>query len=221
MTDGRTRRRIDAMRRVQAAALTLFEARGYDAVTVEEIAAAAEVGPATVYRGFGGKERIVLWDEYDPMIFEALAARLPGRPLAEAMLEALTESLDRVYAQDRERILRRARLIFATPAIAAAAAADQDALRRGLAAVLTRTGAAASDLEADVLAGALSAALEAAVARWVRGGGRSALRHDLRRALRCLERLGAPADAAAPRRPSAVAPEQVAGRRGRARERGG
>jgi AcrR family transcriptional regulator len=188
--DGRAKRRIEAMRRIQAAALDLFEARGYDQVTVEEIAAAAEVGPATVYRGFGGKERIVLWDEYDPMIFDALAARLPGRPVGEAMLEALIESLDRVYAEDRARILRRARLILAQPAIAAGAAAGHAELRRGLAAVLRGTGAVRGELEADVIAAALAGALAAAVEHWVRGDGRVALRHALRRALRSLALLG-------------------------------
>ena len=83
--DGRAERRLDAMRRVQAAALDLFEQRGYEQVTVEDIAAAAEVGPATVYRNFGGKERIVLWDEYDPMIFDAIAARLSEQPVLDAV----------------------------------------------------------------------------------------------------------------------------------------
>lgn len=187
--DGHARRRLDAMRRVQAAALELFEERGYAGVTVEEIAAAAAVGPATIYRRFGTKENIVLWDEYDPMIFAALAERLPGRPPAQALLEALGDSLARVYKQDHARILRRAQLILSQPAIAAAAAAGRDALRRGLAQVLLSGRAARSDLEAEVLAGALAAALEAAVAHWVRSGGRAALQKTLRRALGHLGRL--------------------------------
>ena len=47
------------MRRIQLAALTLFERRGFERITIEDIARAARVGPATVYRHFITKERIV------------------------------------------------------------------------------------------------------------------------------------------------------------------
>ncbi|HEY7594201.1 MAG TPA: helix-turn-helix domain-containing protein, partial [Actinophytocola sp.] len=40
------------MRTIQEQALDLFDARGFDAVTIEEIAAAAEVSPSSVYRYF-------------------------------------------------------------------------------------------------------------------------------------------------------------------------
>ena len=42
-TEARERWRINAMRTIQERALDLFDARGFDAVTIEEIAAAAEV----------------------------------------------------------------------------------------------------------------------------------------------------------------------------------
>ena len=63
--DLRERKRVATMRRVQAVAMDLFEGRGFAEVTVEEIAAAAEVGPATVYRHFGTKEGIVRWDKLE------------------------------------------------------------------------------------------------------------------------------------------------------------
>lgn len=188
--DGRATRRLDAMRRVQGAALDLFEQRGYEQVTVEDIAAAAEVGPATVYRNFGGKEHIVLWDEYDPMIFDAIAARLAEQPVLDAVQDALIESLEQVYAADRERILRRARLLMSHPALVAAAAVNQAAMRHGLASLLRATRSVRGALEAEVLAGALVAALVAAIEHWVREEGRLPLRQPLRRALRCLTQLG-------------------------------
>ncbi|HZO12079.1 MAG TPA: TetR family transcriptional regulator [Polyangiaceae bacterium] len=188
--DGRTRRRIAGMRRVQQSALDLFERNGFDQVTVEQIARAADVGVATVYRQFGTKEGIVLWDEYDPMLFEAIAAKLPARRLRDAILEALIEALDRIYAGDAERILRRARLILTHPSIAAAAAAGQAELRRGLAEVLRRKRACTSSLEADVVAAAVAGTLEAAAAHWVRAGGAPPLRRYLKRAFDRLDRLG-------------------------------
>jgi len=177
------------MRRVQDAALELFEARGYDGVTIEEIAARADVGPATVYRNFSTKEGIVLWDEYDPALFAAIAARLPGAPVRRAVLDALVAELDRIYVEDAARILRRAILIRRTPALRAASAGQLAAMRRGLADVLRAGRAARTALAADVLAGAIVGALEAALEHWVRGNGRTPLRHLLRRSFAYLAAL--------------------------------
>src|SRR5664279_5481895 len=68
----RARWRINAMRTIQESALDLFDARGFDAVTIEEIAAAAEVSPSSVYRYFGTKEGLLVADEFDSMSQETL-----------------------------------------------------------------------------------------------------------------------------------------------------
>ena len=68
----RERWRINAMRTIQERALDLFDARGFDAVTIEEIAAAAEVSPSSVYRYFGTKEGLVVADEFDSWSQEAV-----------------------------------------------------------------------------------------------------------------------------------------------------
>ncbi|MEZ4302498.1 MAG: helix-turn-helix domain-containing protein [Polyangiaceae bacterium] len=187
--DGRVRRRIEAMRRVQDAALDLFEERGYSAVTVDEIAAAASVGPATVYRSFGTKERVVLWDEYDPMLLEAIAEHLANEPLLDAVTSALVASLDRIYQGDRRRILRRARLMLTEPTLVAAAALDAVGLRAALADLFTSTRAVPGDLEAAVAAAAVTATLEAAVRAWVDDKGRTPMADVLRRAFESLADL--------------------------------
>jgi AcrR family transcriptional regulator len=184
--DGRTRRRIEAMRQVQEVALGLFEERGYDGVTVEEIAAGAGVAPATVYRNFGTKERLVLWDEYDPMLLEAIAGRLGALPPMAATLEALVASLDEVYGEDRKRILRRARLISEHPPLLAVTAADRVAFARALASVFLGQRACRDALEAEVLAEAIAGLLDAAIRHWVKEKGRPPLRDVLRRAFEYL-----------------------------------
>ena len=46
----RERKKAATMHRIQAAALDLFERHGFDAVSIEQVADAAEVSPSTVYR---------------------------------------------------------------------------------------------------------------------------------------------------------------------------
>ncbi|MFO0615315.1 MAG: helix-turn-helix domain-containing protein [Polyangiaceae bacterium] len=162
--DGRTRRRLDAMRRIQAAALDLFERDGFDAVTIDRIAQSAEVGPATVYRNFGSKERIVLWDDYDPELLQAIERRLATTPPLRAVHEAVVERLDSVFARDKRRILRRTRLMLEHPPIAALALSDQAALRDALAALLEKR--VRTRLVANVIAAALVSALSVAVMEW-------------------------------------------------------
>ncbi|MCB9558995.1 MAG: TetR family transcriptional regulator [Kofleriaceae bacterium] len=180
------------MRRVQAAALDLFEARGYDAVTIEDIARAAEVSAPTVYRNFGSKERIVLWDEYDPSLLDDVAARLATAPPLAAVRDALEAALDRIYADDRDRILRRTRLLMRHPALRAASAGDQTGFRDALAAVLRGRRAVPDELDAAVLAAAVVGALAVAVEHWERQDGKVALGTILRRAFARLEAPAAP-----------------------------
>lgn len=187
--DGRSRRRVEAMRRVQDAALDLFEERGYAAVTVDEIAAAAGVGPATVYRRFGTKEGVVLWDEYDPLLLDLLAPRLRDSPLLSAVEGALVDALDRIYRADKRRILRRSRLLLSEPALIAASAVEGAALRRALSELFVKEGAAGGAFDAAVAAAAVVATLETAVRRWVEERGRTAMSEVLQDAFSALARL--------------------------------
>ncbi len=178
------------MRRVQAAALDLFEKRGFDAVTVEDIAQAAKVGPATVYRNFGAKERVVLWDEYDPMLLAAIRARLPGTPLIEAVTDALIATLDGIYQTDRARILRRTRLILSIPALASASETDREALRGALTHLFAEAHATPAGLAAEVASAAIVATLTAAVTRWAHDRAKRPMRDVLRDAFAALSALG-------------------------------
>jgi AcrR family transcriptional regulator len=181
-------KRLASMRRVQEAALELFEARGFEAVSVEEIAEAAGVGPASLYRHFGTKERLVLWDEYDPMLFETLARLLPSKRPFAAMVSAVSESLGSFYVQDRARILRRTNLAWKTPALRAQTLAELNGLREGLVEVLRR--ALPDRLERELHAAVFVTMLDRCIDEWRRSRGRTPLASLIERAARIVARLG-------------------------------
>ena len=163
------------MREVQEAALDLFEAYGYEAVSVEAIAASAGVSAPTIYRHFGTKERIVLWDDYDPDLLVAISGHA-GRLGPLAAIEAgLIESLDVVYGTDAKRVLRRARLMVATPELRLANAPLMAQLRAELGSVLETSYRTLSTQQADLLAGVVVVALENAIGRWMETRGKTRL----------------------------------------------
>jgi AcrR family transcriptional regulator len=58
----RDRKRLETRKGLAAVALELFAERGFDAVTVNDIADRADVDPSTFYRHFGSKEAVVFSD---------------------------------------------------------------------------------------------------------------------------------------------------------------
>lgn len=84
----RERKRISTRARILESACDLFAARGIDAVTVDEIAVAADVGKGTVYNYFSAKEDIVVafLIEMDRKALDSIAL-LPadGMSMSEAL----------------------------------------------------------------------------------------------------------------------------------------
>jgi AcrR family transcriptional regulator len=179
------------MRRIQLAALTLFERHGFERVTIEDIARAARVGPATVYRNFITKERIVLWDEYDPMLVTGVAERLATESLIDATRDALVAGLNAVYRRDRRRILRRMRLLADSPSMRAEATQNLASLRVALSAVYLKKRAVPSQLAANVIAGVVISTLEAAIDTWAAQAARRSLQFHVTRAFAVLDTISA------------------------------
>src|ERR1051326_4996766 len=68
----RERKKARTRAAIREHALRLFRANGYQRTTVEQIAAAAEVSPSTFFRYFPTKEDVVLQDDMDTRMIEAL-----------------------------------------------------------------------------------------------------------------------------------------------------
>jgi AcrR family transcriptional regulator len=166
MVSLRERNRTNAKVLVQRTGLALFYEHGFDEVTVGRIADAAGMAASSVYRHFPTKEDIVLWDEHDEAIDEALTRQLKKLPPLQAMRTVFVETLGHRYDADIEFQLQRIKYIYATEQIhAAAIEADlrnRIELSDGLRHALGRKNRDA----APILAGAALLAVDVAVERW-------------------------------------------------------
>ena len=89
----RERKKQQTRTAIQRAALRLIAEQGYSSTTCEQIAAAAEVSPATLFRYFSTKEDIVLQDGYDPVIAAAVVARPRSEPRLVAVRGGFADAL--------------------------------------------------------------------------------------------------------------------------------
>ncbi len=137
----RERKRMQAMRRIQEAAVDLFDERGFENVTIEQIAEAAEVSPSSVYRYFGTKEQVVLRDEYEPQFFEAVEAELVSHPPVEALRRALSQIMTDYFSRDEELARRRTRYFLEEPSLRAAWTEQVDQFVRAVADALASSRA--------------------------------------------------------------------------------
>src|SRR4029453_9386114 len=117
--DLRERKRTRIRLMIQTEAVRLFVEKGYAQPTVEEIADAAAISPRTFFRYFPSKEDVVIWDEYDPLALELIAARPEDEPLAETFRTVIRETLGGLYSRDPERLLTRVRLALTVPEVRA------------------------------------------------------------------------------------------------------
>jgi AcrR family transcriptional regulator len=95
----RERKRIETRQRIADVATVLFFTRGFDAVTIAEIAAAAGVSKVTVFNYFPRKEDI-LFDrqpEAEAMLTDAVENRGPDRTPVAAIRELLVDLVRRSH----------------------------------------------------------------------------------------------------------------------------
>jgi AcrR family transcriptional regulator len=184
----RERKRIAAMRRISQAALDLFDERGFDNVTIEEIADAAEVSPSSVYRYFGTKEQVVLRDEFQPQFFDVLVSEFASHPPVKAMRRAIAQIMSDFFASDDELAQRRTRYSLEEPRLRARWAQQADELAQTVADALARATARRPDeLEVQVIASSLVWALIAAIRDWHAAGYATPLEEGFDRALAVVE----------------------------------
>lgn len=155
---------------IATASLRLFAQRGFEAVTVDEIAAAVGVSRRTFFRYFDTKEDALLVD--DAARLEQLRHALGVRPADEAPFDAVRGAilaLAECYDTASAAFRLRAEVVVTTPVVHARALEHQaawEATLRGFAA--ERLAEPESALGPHLLAATCLGALRAALMTWLR-----------------------------------------------------
>lgn len=117
----RERKKRETWMALHRAALGLVEDRGLDDVTIDEIAAQADVSARTFFNYFPSKDAAVLGSQPDDL--ERLAALVAERPAGEAPLEVMrhvSRTLLAPTSADPQLRLMRSRVLLSEPSLAPA-----------------------------------------------------------------------------------------------------
>jgi len=97
----RVRRRTKLAAQIELTALSLFVKRGITAVTVDEIADAADISRRTFFRYFASKEDLLLGDRqrYDDTLARAVAKEQPRQSAVRMLRDVLVEMSHEVEAE--------------------------------------------------------------------------------------------------------------------------
>jgi AcrR family transcriptional regulator len=172
----RQRKRARTRAALIAAALELFERKGFEATTIDEIAAAADVSPRTFFRYFATKEEVALGDDLGHELVDLIAARPAEEPMLESVRRVISDGLALISEDDRKALLARLRIVYRTPSLRARRWEFQLEMGRISGALLAeRRGLQPDDLGSRVTAAAAFTAIEVAMDHWQQHDGREDL----------------------------------------------
>jgi AcrR family transcriptional regulator len=119
-TEGlRERKKRETREAITRAAWRLFARRGFDAVTVADIARAAKVSEKTVFNYFPAKEDLVFGEGMQRVaaLIEAVGARSEGASIVEPFRRWTMDHLDRVEHEPVDSITAIPRLVMGSDAL--------------------------------------------------------------------------------------------------------
>jgi AcrR family transcriptional regulator len=189
----RDRRRAELRDQIVLAALPLFAVRGFDAVTMDEIAEAAGISLSTLFRHVASKDDLLAGSVRPggAMIVANFEHSADTEPVRRALARAILHRIEQFGGQSRTVRLWRRAMASAPNRVRRAALLDEDERRELIALVaarLVRSGPAGSgsdqsradqsraaqsgpepgsELEAGVLVHMMLAAAEYAYGRWL------------------------------------------------------
>lgn len=150
-------------------ALQLFLERGFEATTVDDIAAAAGIGRRTVFRYFASKNDLP-WGDFDALL-ERMRGFLRGLPADTPLLQALGAAIidfNRVPEEEIPYHRKRMDLLLNVPALAAHSTLRYESWRQVVAEYAAeRLGVAADALEPQALGWILLGVSLSAYEQWL------------------------------------------------------
>ncbi|MEV6350721.1 TetR family transcriptional regulator [Actinoplanes sp. NPDC051851] len=177
-----SRTRRAAIEEISEVAMSLFLEKGFDATTIDDIAAAAGISRRSFFRYFGTKEDIVLGNLAAEGLRarDILATRPDGEPIWASLLHVLM-SLDAEPA-DHDRLLKISEMMYGTPSLRARHVEKhlqwQADLLPEVRRRLPETGDGLDDLRATAILATAIACLDSAGKVWTERRGEVPL-HDL------------------------------------------
>lgn len=148
-------------------ALRLFREQGYQATTVEQIAAAAEVSPSTFFRYFPTKEDVILQDDMDTLMLEAFERQPAGLSPVAAVRAATREMLAALSPEQWEQMREATAFTMTVPEVRARALDEFGRAIEVMAeAMAKRAGRSPDDLAIRALAGAIIGVIMSVTMPW-------------------------------------------------------
>jgi AcrR family transcriptional regulator len=168
----RERKKQQTRQLIFQTAARLFAARGFDAVTVAEVARAADVSEMTVFNYFPTKEDLFFagMQFFEERLLEAVRGRAEGVPAPAAFRRLIIDGCGRLAAEENaDMIAKAAVLIGGSPALQVREREIVSRYTQRLAELLaTETGASPNDVQPQAVAGALMGTHRALVG-YIRG----------------------------------------------------
>jgi AcrR family transcriptional regulator len=157
MVEGlRERKKREARQRISDVATRLFAERGFEAVTVAEIAEAADVAKATVTNYFPRKEDLLLdmQAEAERLLLDAIRNRPAGQPVIEAVRALMHRLLERQHplSAAAPEIAWFGKLVAESPALLARAREQREYLETAVTRQLTEAELVLDRVHADLIA---------------------------------------------------------------------
>ena len=163
----RERKKARTRAAIREHALRLFRELGYQATTVEKIAEAAEVSPSTFFRYFPTKEDVVLQDDMDIRMIEALEQQPPELGPVAAVRAAAQQMFASYTAADMDVLRQTTALTLTVPEIRARAVDEFARTIKVVAEALAkRADRPADDLAVRTAAGAIIGVIMAITMPW-------------------------------------------------------